>query len=174
MYGPVMIVPLTSLPDTARVWIYGTDRPLTPDEREALMADLRAFVNVWTAHGAALRAGVDWIEDRFAVVAVDEASAPASGCSIDAMARRLGALEARLGCSLLDSTRVFYRDESGAIESCGRAEFRTRAATGAIGEATPVFDPTLDTLAALRAGALERPLARSWHRQLLSLPGGRS
>lgn len=169
-----MSVPLTSLPDSARVWIYGTDRPLTPEEREALMVDLRAFVDIWTAHGAALRAGVEWVEDRFAVVAVDEASAPASGCSIDAMARRLGALEERLGCSLLDSTRVFYRNESGAIESCARTEFRARATTGAIGEATPVFDPTIDTLAALRAGELERPVARSWHRQLLGHPGGRS
>ena len=66
-----MSVPLTSLPDSARVWIYGTDRPLTPEEREALMADLRAFVDIWTALGAALRAGVDWVEDRIAVVAVD-------------------------------------------------------------------------------------------------------
>ncbi|WP_420448817.1 ABC transporter ATPase [Candidatus Palauibacter sp.] len=169
-----MSVPLTSLPDSARVWVYGTDRPLTPEEREALIGDLRAFVDVWTAHGAALKAGVEWVEDRFAVVAVDETSAPASGCSIDAMSRRLAALEARLGCSLLDSTRVFYRAESGTIESCPRAEFRTRAAAGTIGEATPVFDPTIDTLAALRAGELERPVSRSWHRQLLGRSGGRS
>lgn len=169
-----MSVPLTSLPDSARVWVYGTDRALTREEREALLDDLRAFVDIWTAHGAALRAGVEWVEDRFAVVAVDEASAPASGCSIDAMSRRLAALEARLGCSLLDSTRVFYRTESGGIESCARAEFRTRAEAGAIGEATPVFDPTINTLAALRAGKLERPVAHSWHRRLLSRPGGRS
>ena len=81
-----MSVPLTSLPDSARVWIYGTDRPLTPEERDALMVDLRAFVDIWTAHGTALRAGVEWIEDRFAVVAVDEASAPASGCRSGASA----------------------------------------------------------------------------------------
>lgn len=169
-----MSVPLTLLPDSARIWIYGADRPLTSEEREALMVDLRAFVDIWTAHGAALRAGVEWIEDRFAIVAVDETSAPASGCSIDAMSRRLAALEERLGCSLLDSTRVFYRNESGAIESCARPEFRARALTGSIGDATPVFDPTIDTLAALRAGELERPAARSWHRQLLDRPGGRS
>ncbi len=166
-----MNVPLTSLPDSARVWVYGTDRPLTPEEREALLADLRAFVDIWTAHGAALRAGVEWVEDRFAIVAVDEASAPASGCSVDAMARRLGSLEERLGCSLLDGTRVFYRDESGAIESCARAEFRARAMTGAISDATPVFDPTIDTLGELRAGQLERPASRSWHRQLLAVHG---
>lgn len=169
-----MSVPLSELPDSARIWIYGVDRPLNDSEREALMEDLRAFVDVWTAHGAALRASVEWVEDRFAVVAVDEASAPASGCSIDAMSRRLAALEARLDCSLLDSTRVFYRTEAGGIESCARAEFRTRAEAGAIGEATPVFDPTIDTLAALRAGRMERPAARSWHRLLLGRPGGRS
>ena len=169
-----MSLPLTALPDSARIWIYGADRPLNDSEREALMEDLRAFLDVWTAHGAALRAGVDWVEDRFAVVAVDETSAPASGCSIDAMSRRLAALEAKLDCSLLDSTRVFYRTEAGRIESCARAEFRTRAEAGTVGDATPVFDPTIDTLAALRAGELERPAARSWHRLLLGRPGGRS
>ncbi|WP_419161385.1 ABC transporter ATPase [Candidatus Palauibacter sp.] len=169
-----MSVPLTALPDTARVWIYGTDRPLASPEREALMADLRAFVDEWTAHGAALRAGVEWVEDRFAVIAVDEASAPASGCSIDAMVRRLAALETRLGCSLLDGTRVFYRDESGAIEGCNRAAFRAHAASGTIVESTPVFDPTIERLAELRAGELERPVARSWHLQLTGHPAGRS
>ena len=169
-----MSVPLTELPDTARLWVYGSDRPLTDAERETLVDDLRAFVDVWTAHGAELRAGVAWIEGRFAVIAVDEASAPASGCSIDAMVHRLAALEARVGCSLLDGTRVFYRDQSGAIEGCDRAAFRARATAGAIGDATPVFDPTIETLAELRAGRLERPLARSWHRRLVGRPAGRS
>lgn len=169
-----MSVPLTELPDTARLWVYGTDRPLTNAERETLLSDLRAFVDVWTAHGAELRAGVEWIEGRFAVIAVDEASAPASGCSIDAMVRRLAALESRVGCSLLDGTRVFYRDESGEIEGCDRAAFRARATAGAIRETTPVFDPTIETLAELRAGRLERPFARSWHRRLVGRTAGRS
>lgn len=168
-----MSVPLTELPGTARIWVYGTDRPLLDVERDALIADLRAFVDVWTAHGAALRAGVEWVAGRFAVIAVDEASAPASGCSIDAMVHRLAGLEARLGCSLLDGTRVFYRDESGEIEGCGRAAFQARAEGGSITESTPVFDPTIETLAELRAGDLERPVSRSWHRQLLGHPARR-
>ena len=166
-----MSVPLKELPGSSRIWVFGADRHLQDSEREILLGELRAFVDAWTAHGSALRAGVAWIEDRFAVVAVDEASAPASGCSIDAMSRRLAELETRLGCSLLDGTRVYYRTEAGGIESCGRVEFRQRAATGAIDESTPVLDPTIDTLAALRAGELERPAAHSWHRQLLGHPG---
>lgn len=162
-----MSVALTELPDTARIWIYGTERPLADAERDILVADLRAFVDTWTAHGASLRAGVGWVEGRFAIIALDEASVPASGCSIDALVRRLAALETRLGCSLLDGTRVFYRDESGGIRACGRAAFRALATSGAIGDATPVFDPTLTTLAQLRAGDMERPAARSWHRRLL-------
>ena len=169
-----MSVPLRELPDTARLWIYGTDRPLSDGEREALVGDLHAFVDVWTAHGAALRAGVEWVEGRFAVIAVDEASAPASGCSIDAMVRRLAALEARLACSLLDGTRVFYRGESGEIVGCARAAFRARAAAGQVDDSTAVFDPTIETLAELRAGDLERPASRSWHRRLVARPAGRS
>lgn len=162
-----MSVTLNELPDNARVWIYGADRSLSPEEREQIAAELRAFVDRWTAHGAELRAGAELVEDRFAVVAVDEASAPASGCSIDAMVHRIAELERELDCSLLDGTRVFYRTDEGAIEGCDRATFRTRAEEGAIRDETAVFDLTLATLGDVRAGELERPVARSWHRRLL-------
>ncbi len=165
-----MSVPLADLPDTARIWIYGVDRSLNDDERDALTNDLSSFVDQWTAHGAMLRASVEMIENRFAVVAVDEASAPASGCSIDAMVRRLAELEGRLGCSLLDGTLVFYRTEEGEIEACDRGAFGTRHLTGA----TPVFDPTIATLGRLRAGEFELPLARSWHQRLVNGARGTS
>ncbi len=163
-----MSVPLTQLPDTARVWVYGVDRPLDPPESATVRAELLAFVDQWTAHGAELLASVELVEDRFVIVAVDEASASASGCSIDALVRRLADLERRLACSLLDSTRIFYRSNAGPIATCDRAGFREAAAVGAVTETTPVFDLTVASLGEVRTGALELPLADSWHRRLVA------
>jgi len=163
-----MSVPLEQLPDTARVWIYGADRPLEANESATLRADLLDFVDQWTAHGARLLAAVELVEDRFVVIAVDEASESASGCSIDALVHRLAGLETRLSCSLLDGTRIFYRSGAGPIEACDRADFRDAVTVGRVTETTPVFDLTLASLGELRAGGLELPLANSWHRRLVA------
>ncbi|MCG8469806.1 MAG: hypothetical protein MJB57_16635 [Gemmatimonadetes bacterium] len=163
-----MSVPIEALPDDARVWVYGSNRRLDDTEVAAVRDDLTSFVDRWTAHGAQLEAAADVIENRFVIVAVDERAASASGCSIDAMVHHLAELEGRLSCSLLDSTRIFYREDTGDIEAVDRAAFREVAAAGALGAETRVFDPTLATLGELRAGKLERPLADSWHRRLVS------
>ena len=60
------------------MWIYGANRPLGEEEGEALRADLLEFVDRWTAHGTQLLAAIDIMENRFAIVAVDEAAAAAS------------------------------------------------------------------------------------------------
>ena len=163
-----MSVSQAELPDTARIWVYGAGRSLSEGESETLRGDLLEFIDQWTAHGAMLKASVELVENRFAVVAVDEAAASASGCSIDVMVRRLVDLERRLGCSLLDGALVFYRTEGGAIEACDRSVFRARVRKGTVTDSTPVFDPTIATLGELRAGGLELPLAQSWHRKLVN------
>ncbi len=155
------------LPDSARVWIFGSERPLRIAEIEALRADLDDFIGRWTAHGADLRAATDVLEDRFVLVAVDEESAAASGCSIDAMVRHLAGVERHLELSLLDGSLVFHRDEDGRIVSRSRAEFRELARAGRVSGSTSVFDLTLRTLGEVRAGLLERAAADSWHRQLV-------
>lgn len=160
-------MPIPGLPDRARIWIFGASAPLTRAQREALDADLTGFVRGWAAHGASLVAGHEIVDDTFVVVAVDGAAQGASGCSIDAMVRHLGELETRLGIDLLDGGRIWYRTAGGDIVSCDRTEFGTLSEQGEIDAATPVFDPTIETLGELRAGELERSADASWHRRLL-------
>jgi len=164
-------MPTSGLPDHSRIWVFGAAAPLTAAQRETLDADLAGFVRGWAAHGSALVAGHEIVEDAFVIVAVDETAQGASGCSIDAMVRHLGELEGRLGIELLDGSRIWYRTGGGGIVSCDRAEFGSLSEQGDIDAATPVFDPTIETLGELRAGRLERSAGRSWHARLLRLPG---
>lgn len=158
---------ISSLPDEARLWVFGAGRALEAEEIALLERRMPPFLDRWTAHRRELRAAWDLHADRFLLVAVDESRAPASGCSIDALTRHLRELEEALGTSLLDSAPVWYREADGRIEAVGRAEFRRRAEEGRVTEKTPVLDPTLSTLGQLRAGRLERPAGRSWHARLL-------
>jgi len=162
---------ITALPDSARVWVFGATEQLTGTQRAALDADLSGFVRSWAAHGSQLLAAHDIVLDRFLVIAVDESLHGASGCSIDVMIRQLAGLERELSVKLLDSGLIWYRGRSGDIVSCERSEFKNRSDQGEIDAASRVFDPTIQTLGALRGGEFERPAGESWHASLLSSTG---
>ena len=157
---------ISNLPDTARIWTFGASRPLENAQVQALDLGISGFLSSWAAHGSPLRAGHAILDDTFLVVAVDDDSQGASGCSIDALVRHLRDLEEQLDVSVLDGARIWYRTHAGDIVSCDRAQFRTRAEKGDVDDATPVFDTTIQTLSELRSGRFERPLADSWHVRL--------
>ncbi len=106
-----MVVPFDQLPSEARLWVFAADRPLGADESAALLSAVDDFLGQWKAHGHPLTVARDWKYDRFLLVGVDEASAGASGCSIDAMVRTLEQLERALTVTLLDHGPVLFRQD---------------------------------------------------------------
>lgn len=157
-------VPFADLPDDARLWVFPLSRSLTPREESEVLAGVDAFLEEWAAHGTPLTAGRDWIEGRFLLVAVDETTAPPSGCSIDSLARVLKEVGSRLGVSFLDHAPVWFRQD-GVLNQVGRKAFRDLVEEGRVGLETPVFDNTITHLSQLRAGEWERPAGTSWHRR---------
>lgn len=156
------------LPNSARLWCFAADRPPSREETERLLEAVRGFLDGWAAHGHPLRTACDWRRGRFLLVAVDESTAGASGCSIDALTRRLGELEEELGLRLRDAAPVWYVDSrENAVRRVSRAEFRSLAAEGRVDGSTTVFDLTAARLADVREGRWERPAAESWHARLL-------
>lgn len=158
---------LDTLPGDARVWCFGASDTLPDDTIDELRSSMSGFIERWTAHRAALRAGCDWLHDRFLIVAVDESQVGASGCSIDALTSEIRRLEGMAGVSLLDAAPVWYRGDEGEIRCVSRSEFRRLAGEGRVGPDTVVFDLTTDRLDAVRTGAWEVEAGRSWHAGLL-------
>ena len=156
------LVPLGSLPDDARVWVFAAERALAPAEAEAVLGTVDAFLGVWAAHGHPLRSARELRESRFLIIAVDEAAAGASGCSIDALVREIRGLEAQLGVALVDHGPIVFRD-GGTIRRVPRDEFAELARDGRVTPDTLVFDNTISRLAALRGGGWELPASASWH-----------
>ena len=161
------LVSFPSLPDESRLWCFGASRSPAGAETARLLDTMQSFVEQWTAHDRQLKAGMAWIDHRFLLIAVDEARAGASGCSIDALNRQIRDLESRLGLDLLDSKPVWFRDGRGRVRSCSRADFSTAAERGEVGPDTPVFDLTLTRLGDYRQGRFERAASSSWHRSLI-------
>ena len=156
-----MRVDIDQLSDNAHIWIFGISPALDAEKQSVLLRQVDAFLDQWHAHNVPIRGARELREGSFLIIAADE-KREKSGCSIDRMFGTLRQLEGELGVSILDSTRVFVR-ENGHVRAVGRGDFRQVA-----NAETPVFDVTAEQLGAVRTGAWERRAADSWHRQLLN------
>lgn len=104
-----MFVPFDELTNDARVWIYPSSRPFTNGECTTIASKLESFIDVWTAHGASLKASFLLPYNRFIVIALDENTQAASGCSIDASVRIIQELEKTFDVTLLDKMNVSFK-----------------------------------------------------------------
>jgi hypothetical protein len=151
-----------TLPPESRLWIFAAERELTARERDYVLGTVDAFLDRWQAHGHPLTSARDLRYSRFLLIAVDEAAAGASGCSIDALVRDIKAVEAALGLALVDHGPVLYR-AGEAIARVPRDAFSDLVRAGAVTPQTIVFNNTLTRVADVRAGRWEVPAAQSWH-----------
>lgn len=156
-------VPFESLPADARLWVFPVHEPLDGLEVQRLSSDVESFLDSWAAHGDPLTSAYAWEEDRFLLIAVDQRSVPASGCSIDSLMRVFKETEARTGKRVLGHGPVYFRGVGGEIIGMSRGEFRDAASEGEVTRDTPVFDTTLTSLGDFRAGRLEVPARDAWH-----------
>ena len=160
------LVTFETLPNEARAWVFAAAVPVTGAAAVALLTMVDQHLQAWRAHGMPLVCAREWRDDRFLVVAVDEAATGASGCSIDALFHALRAIEGQVGSSLVASGQLYWRDPSGVVQVSDRPSFRALAAAGNVGGETHVFDTTVTSVGAWRAG-FERKAADSWHARFL-------
>ena len=159
------MVPFEVLPDESRLWVFAVERTLVEADQENFLSAVDRFLETWVAHGVPLTCGRDFRRGRFLLVAVDETSAPPSGCSIDAMVGVLKDQERRLGLRILDNTPVWFVAD-GEVQRISRPEFSRLVEEGAVGPDTVVFDNTVTRLKDVRAGRWEGPARESWHQRV--------
>jgi hypothetical protein len=156
-----------TLPDSARVWVYGSEPALEGKSAETMLNEVDSFLAGWKAHGVPLHSARDWADDRFLTIAVDQEQEGASGCSIDGLFRTLKALESKVGGQLVTSGLVYYRDLSGKIDAVSRDEFTRLSEAGEIDNDTEVFDLSVTTLGEWKSRFKSRA-SDSWHGSLLA------
>ncbi|MDQ8158225.1 MAG: hypothetical protein P3B76_00480 [Gemmatimonadota bacterium] len=160
------VVNFDALPDDARAWVFGAAAPVVGAAAQSLLSTVDAHLATWRAHGAPLVCARLWRDDRFVVIGVDEGATGATGCSIDGLFHVLRDIESLVGTTLVGGGTVYWRDAAGAVVSGARPVFREAAAAGTVVLETPVFDTTVTTVGAYRAG-FEKAAAESWHGKLL-------
>ena len=160
------VVPFENLPDASRVWVFGSDSALSEEGTTTLLKAVEEHLTEWKAHGEPLTVGSQLRDNRFLVIAVDQATAGATGCSIDGLFRVLQGLESKVGTNLVGGGKVFYRDSRAQVQSATRDRIPQLAQSGAITKDTVVFDTSLTDLGAFRTG-FEKRAKESWIKPLM-------
>ena len=161
-----MVVDFSTLPADSRVWIYQANRKLSDEEVGAIAPRIEQFLDQWTAHGASLEAGFEIKYNRFIIIALNQANASASGCSIDASVHFIQSLEQQLDVDLLDKMNVtFYNGQFIAHKSL--ADFKKMAKARSVSPNTVVFNNLVNTLAEYEEH-WEVPAKDSWHSRFLA------
>ena len=155
-----MYIPFKNIADNARIWVYTANRSLRAEEVSHITKTAPVFLENWTAHGAGLQASYTILENQFLVLAVNEAVANASGCSIDSSVKFVRSLEETFGISFTDRSLVPF-ELDGTVTLVKLPELKTAVASGKI---TPQ-STLVNTLVATKAELLSswhKPASQSW------------
>jgi len=154
-----------NMPLHSRVWIYQSDRELNDKEEAEIKIKTQDFIYQWTSHRSKMNACIDVFYKFFVVIAVDEQTAPASGCGIDKSVHFIQQLEKDYSIKLLNRTLIAYKKKDNIL-SCSLIEFEKLIESGIIDENTIVFNNLVNTTAQIKS-SWQIPLKKSWHSKFL-------
>lgn len=156
-----MLVEFNTLPEHSRVWIYQANRSFSEEELTEIKQKLDTFITNWTAHGSDLNAGYDIRYKRFIILAVDQTSQSATGCSIDASVRFIQQLEQDYNVDLMDKMNVSYK-QGQYVAHKTLLDFKKMVKDKAVSKNTIVFNNLVTNIGELNEN-WEVPAEQSWH-----------
>ncbi len=156
-----MIVDFDVISEESRIWIYQSNRTLSPAEIIEIEAKIKDFLISWTAHGSDLQASFLIKYNRFIVISLNESFNIATGCSIDSSVRFIQDLEKLYDVSLLDKMNVSYR-HGEFIAYKPLIEFKKMIKNRSISKKTIVFNNLINSKSEF-LNNWEVPIEESWH-----------
>jgi hypothetical protein len=153
-------------PDSAKVWIYQSDRHLDSIEIDYLKVQLDEFLTTWESHGQMLKATTEIFYELFVVFFVDEQGDTMCGRAQDASVNLMKKMEGEIEASFLNRMIQSYSKDNKAVV-VNIADFETLLANKEIDENTSVFNNMVTNKADFDAN-WEAPLKDSWHKQFLA------
>ena len=154
----------TDFKDDSRIWIYGFNRKLNPDESNIVIKQLDEFVKNWKSHGDEVNGSFELVHQQIIVLCASQ-DTKVSGCSIDSSIRIFKDFQVKHGLNALNFNLLYYRDQN-EIKTISRDQLSHLALKNAIDSNTIVFDMTLQNLGDLRSGKFEIRMRDSWHKNI--------
>ena len=156
-----MIIDFDVISNESRVWIYQSNRTLSPKEITEIELKIKNFLISWTAHGSDLETSFIIKYSRFIIISLNESFNMATGCSIDSSVRFIQELEKHYSISLLDKMNVSYR-HGEFIAYKPLIEFKKMIKNRSISKNTIVFNNLINNKSEF-LNNWEVPIEESWH-----------
>ena len=160
-----MWVNFDELPLQSRVWVFQSNRIMSPSEQSSIDAAVKQFVQEWSTHGVHMLASHVLFHNCFVVIAADEQKQAASGCSIDSFTALFKAFGTQYNLSFFDRFSIAYILKDEVLIS-NLIEFKKLIADGRITQDTLVFNNLIDQRQDLYS-KWEIPLKESWQKRYL-------
>jgi hypothetical protein len=138
-----MYIPFRKMADHSRIWVYQADRKLNKVELTFVNDVLEKFCEQWNSHGSLMPSSFDIRFDQVIILAVDESSLGASGCSIDSSVRTLKTIEQELGINLLDQGKVGILNAERTLQVSQALGIKSKVTEGIIQADTIVLNPVV-------------------------------
>ena len=110
-----MYVEFDQLPETARLWVYISDKKIVGEDLKWLTSATQSFLQKWTAHGNELKSGFEVVSNQILLIGLDEKIADASGCSIDSCVHFIQGMGAHLKVDFFNRKLVPFKDAQNLI-----------------------------------------------------------
>ena len=156
-----MIIPFDKIPKESRVWIYQSNRKFTEKEITEITNKLKNFLENWTAHGPDLLCSFTIKYNRFIIIALNEKSNKATGCSIDSCVHFIQELEHQYSIDLLDKMNVAFK-QGEFISYKSLIEFKKLVKSNSVSKNTIVFNNLVTDVLDFNTN-WEIPAYKSWH-----------
>ena len=156
-----MIIPFDKIPKESRVWIYQSNRKFSEKEITEITNKLKKFLENWTAHGSDLFCSFIIKYNRFIVIALNENSNKATGCSIDSCVHFVQELEHQYSVDLLDKMNVAFK-QGEFISYKSLIEFKKLVKSNSVSKNTIVFNNLVTDVLDFNTN-WEVPAYKSWH-----------
>jgi hypothetical protein len=125
------------LSGSSRAWLYTADRLLLNEEQIALSSGIESFLAEWVAHGQSLQASWRLEGGRCLIIALDDRSPNATGCSIDAKVHWLQAFGEQWGVDWMNrNTVIYFNEEASAWSEVPLASFWAARKAGMVNDDT--------------------------------------
>lgn len=162
-----MLVDFKLLSDSSKLWVFQSDKIISPSNQKILINEISPFLTDWSSHGAEIKSSFEIRYDLFLIISVDEEINSASGCSIDKLTKFIIQISNEIGVDFFNRLNVAYKSDSEKINLRSLSDFKTLISEGKINEESIVFNNLIKT----KKDYIEQwevQLKNSWHKTLLA------
>ena len=162
-----MLVDFKLLSDSSKLWVFQSDKIISPSNQKILINEISPFLTDWSSHGAEIKSSFEIRYDLFLIISVDEEINSASGCSIDKLTNFIIQISNEIGVDFFNRLNIAYKSDSENINIQSLSDFKTLISEGKINEESIVFNNLVKT----KKDYIEQwevQLKNSWHKTLLT------